>query len=133
MRAGPSTEEPCWRLDRLAERIFNTEKREEGTQDTEKVFWRFARTLVLPRVLPGWLDQLGALPGYHLPLAAAIGIDVDEADAERVRGAARFDADGGDAGQHHGVAEVLRDDFGRLDRGIDGGAGFHGPDERFLG
>ena len=65
------------------------------------------------------LRQAGGLPGHHLPLAALIGVDVGEADAEAVGAALRHDADAARAGQHYGVAEILRLDVRGLDRGVD--------------
>src|SRR5438105_13730539 len=79
------------------------------------------------------LRQTGGLPGYHLPLAAFIGVDVGEADAEAVRTPLRHDADAARSGQHDRVAQILRLDVGGLDRGVDRAPRLHVADQALLG
>src|SRR5450631_597307 len=52
--------------------------------------------------------QARRLPGHHLPVAVALGVDVGEAHAEGVGRAVRHDLDLRDAGQHHRITKVLR-------------------------
>src|SRR5580700_6519087 len=60
------------------------------------------------RRLTGSVGGAGRLPGDHLPATALAYPDIGEADAERVRFAARHHTDLARAGQHDRIAEILR-------------------------
>src|ERR1700674_3251322 len=83
--------------------------------------------------IPRSIRQAGRLPRDHLPMAAALGVDVREAHAEGIGLAVRDHLDPREIGRHDGVTQILRRHVGGLDGRVYRGAGLHVSDQALLG